>query len=199
MRKLLITLAVVAIGSTFGFAGTKTVPVKAGKDKMVKPVEELFRANEFDISIFSALALGRVDHSTKFANPDQKESRNVAVDRDYTHTAWGGGIEADYFFTRYLGLGAEGTWLAGHDAISSVSGNVIGRYPFEYGTWGWAPYAFVGGGGQFDSQNAGFGQVGGGAEVRLQCHFGVFTDGRWVIHDSSINYALIRLGVRYNF
>jgi len=96
-------------------------------------------------------------------------------------------------------LGIEGDWLAGHDAISSVSGNVIGRYPFEMGTWAWAPYGFVGGGGQFDSQSAGFGQFGVGAEVRFKSHWGIFSDARWVIHDEFINYALIRAGIRFNF
>ena len=202
MKKLLITLAVVAIGSTVGFAGTKTVPVKAGKDKIVKPVEELFHANEFDVSIYGAVAVGNVDHSNTPAKSialTDVTTISIPGNKQYTHDAWGGGVEVDYFFTRYFGLGIEGDWLAGHDAISSVSGNVIGRYPFEFGTWGWAPYAFVGGGGQFDSQSAGYGQIGAGAEVRFQNHWGIFADGRWVLHDTEISYALIRAGIRLNF
>jgi len=195
MKKLFLTLAVVSLGSAVCFAGTKTVPVKIGKDKTVAPIEDLFHGNEFDVSVFGAVGLGRVDHddTTIFC-------RGTTVsNKDYTHNAWGGGVEADYFLTRFFGLGVEGDWLAGHDAISSVSGNLIGRYPFEYGTWGWAPYGFIGGGGQFDSQNAGFGQIGAGAEVRFKCHWGIFSDARWVIHDTFIDYALIRAGLRFNF
>jgi len=194
MKKLSLILAVALITSTVGFAGTQTV--KLGKDKMVTPVEELFHGNEFDVSIYGAVGLGRVDHysTTKFS-----DGENVGSTKHYTHTAWGGGVEADYFFTKYFGLGVEGDWLAGHDAISSVSGNLIGRYPFEMGSWAWAPYGFIGGGGQFDSQNAGYGQVGGGVEFRFRSHWGIFSDGRWVMHDDFINYALIRAGIRFNF
>ena len=203
MKKLLVTFAVFTIGSAAVFAGTKTVPVKAGKDKIIKPVEQLFRANEFDVSIYGAVGLGRLDHYDTvkvFPGPPVNQSPGISVKTThYTHTAWGGGVEADYFFTRYLGVGIEGDWLAGHDAISSVSSNVIGRYPVEFGTWGFAPYGFIGGGGQFDSQNAGFGQFGIGSEIRFQQHWGIFTDCRWVIHDSGINYALIRSGIRLNF
>jgi len=209
MKKLILTIAVASLGSVVCFAGTKEVPVKLGKDKTVTPVEDLFRANEFDVSIYGAVGLGRVDHysSTQGEFVDLTTSRKNATSltdpstttNHYVHSAWGGGVEADYFFTRYFGLGVEGDWLAGHDAISSVAGNLIGRYPFEYGTWGWAPYGFIGGGGQFDSQNAGFGQIGAGAEVRFKSHWGVFSDARWVIHDVFIDYALIRLGVRFNF
>jgi len=170
---------------------------------MVTPVEELFRANEFDVSIFGAVGVGRVDHynttSTPFRDKKKARSRGTTTTTHYVHNAWGGGVEANYFFTRYFGLGVEGDWLDGHDAISSVSGNLIGRYPIEFGTWGWAPYAFVGGGGQFDSQNAGFGQIGAGAEVRFKSHWGLFTDARWILHDVFIDYALIRAGIRFNF
>jgi len=202
MKKIFLTLAVVSLGSAVCFAGTKTVPVKLGKDKTVTPVEELFRGNEFDVSIYGAVGLGRVDYytTTKTTVTDGAVPIiTTTTTKHYTHDAWGGGVEVDYFFTRFFGLGIEGDWLAGHDVISSVAGNLIGRYPFEYGTWGWAPYGFIGGGGQFDSQNAGFGQIGAGAEVRFKCHWGIFSDARWVIHDTFIDYALIRAGLRFNF
>jgi len=197
MKKLILSLSIAILGASVCVAGPKSAPVKLGKDKMVTPTEELFRANEFDLGVFASAALGRVDYSTHPYFSGRK-SPNVNVN-DYDNNAWGGGVEADYFFTRYFGLGVEGNWLAATDAISSVSGSLIGRYPFENGSWAWAPYGFLGGGGQFDSQNAGFGHFGVGTEVRLKCHWGVFTDVRWLIHDSNINYALIRLGVRYNF
>jgi hypothetical protein len=211
MKKLFLSVVVVAFVSGVSFAGTKTVPVKLGKDKTVTPVEDLFHGNEFDVSIYGEVGIGRVDHynttettgrltnQIRGISPQARAFTTTTTTKHYVHDAWGGGVEADYFFTRYFGLGIEGDWLAGHDCISSVSGNLIGRYPFEYGTWGWAPYGFIGGGGQFDSQNAGFSQIGGGAEVRFKSHWGLFTDARWVIHDAFIDYALIRAGIRFNF
>lgn len=211
MKQLIITLAIAAVGTTACFAGPKEAPVKLGKDKTVTPIEDLFRANEFDVSIYGAVGLGRVDHYTTtetrrdvtIQRGFQKDATQLILPTNntthYVNPAWGGGVEGDYFFTRYFGLGVEGDWLSGQDAISSVAGNLIGRYPFEYGTWGWAPYGFVGGGGQFDTQSAGFGQVGAGAEVRFKCHWGIFTDARWVLHDVFIDYALIRVGMRFNF
>ena len=189
MKKLFLTLAVVALGSASSFAGTKTVPVKMS-GKAVTPVDELFRGNEFDVSIYGAVGLGRVDNYRDGLTPSIKH---------YSHDAWGGGTEVNYFFTRYFGLGVEGDWLAGHDVVSSVSGNLIGRIPFEFVDWGIAPYGFLGGGGQFDGQNAGFGQIGAGVEARFKSHWGIFADGRWVVHDVFIDYALIRTGIRINF
>jgi len=213
MKKIFLILSVAVISSAASFAGTHTV--KLGKDKIVTPAEDLFHGNEFDVSIYGAVGLGRVDHyttthtSTSFLPPPPQDNlvkqaevspfTKTHTTKHYVNDAWGGGVEADYFFNKYFGLGIEGDWLAGHDAISSVSGNVIGRYPFEMGTWAWAPYGFIGGGGQFDSQNAGFGQFGFGAEVRFKSHWGIFSDARWVIHDEFINYALIRAGIRFNF
>lgn len=207
MKKLSVGFLVLGIGSAICLAGPAP---KLGKDKTVVPVEELFRANEFDVSLFGAVGLGRVDHYNttqapgllrQIQGPQTQEQQllTTTTTRHYVNTAWGGGLEADYFFTRYFGIGIEGDFLDGHDAISSASGSLIGRYPIEYGTWGWAPYGFIGGGGQFDSQNAGFGQVGAGAEVRFKCHWGIFTDARWVLHDVFIDYALIRAGIRFNF
>lgn len=195
MKKLSLGISVIVLSAAVCFAGTQTVPLKmkAGKDKMVTPVEELYRANEFDISAFAAFATGRVDQHKLGGDRDNPG------DNRFDSSAWGGGIEADYFYTRYFGVGLEGDWLAGSGVISAVSGSLIGRLPFENGSWGWAPYAFVGGGGQFDGEAAGFGHVGAGIDFRLQCHWGAFSDARWVLHDRGIDYALIRAGIRYNF
>ena len=209
MKKLCLSLLITGISSAICFAGPNTVS-KLGKDKTVVPAEDLFRANEFDVSLFAAVGVGRVDHYDTTSNvriapkiitgilPAGAAITTVTT-RHYVDSAWGGGIEADYFFTRYFGLGAEGAFLDGHDAISKATGYLIGRYPLEHGTWAWAPYAMIGGGGQFDGVNAGSFDLGGGAELRFPCKWGVFTDARWVYGGADINYALIRLGVRCSF
>lgn len=121
--------------------------------------------------------------------------------RDYTHNVFGAGVGVNYFLTRNFGLGLEGDWLAGDSTINEVAGSFIYRCPFENAThsFGWAPYAFIGGGGQFDGQNVGFGFAGGGAEARFSRSFAVFADGRYVIHDSTIDYGFFRLGCRLIF
>ena len=59
-----------------------------------------------------------------------------------------------------------------------VTGNLILRYPFE-GPICWAPYIFGGGGGVFDGQSTGFGDIGLGVEFRITPNMGFFTDWRW--------------------
>lgn len=61
---------------------------------------------------------------------------------------------------------------------NQVTGNLILRYPFE-GPICWAPYIFGGGGGVFDGQNTGFGDIGIGVEFRITPNMGFFTDWRW--------------------
>jgi hypothetical protein len=123
------------------------------------------------------------------------------IQRDYTHNAFGGGAGVNYYLTRNLGLGVEGDWLAGSSAINEIAGSLIYRFPFENASHssGWAPYLFLGGGGQFDGQNIGFAHAGGGVEIRLNRSLAIFTDGRYILHDDEINYALFRLGVRVIF
>ena len=192
MKKTIVTLSLAILSTAAVYAGTESNKIQ--KDKELTPGNELFRANEFDIGVYTAVALGGIDQYN-----NRKNSVDSAFKSMEHQKAWGGGVEADYFFTRYFGLGLEGDWFAANDAISSVSANFIGRYPFEYGTWAWAPYGFVGGGGQFDSQNAGSGQAGAGIEVRFNSHWGLFSDGRYVVHDSDLNYTLLRAGIRINF
>lgn len=209
MKKIIFCSIAVIWTAFSSFAGPIPPPASAlGKDKMVVPPVNLFNPNEFDLGIFASFDTGRVDYYTdevayrpkppdgpspeRFRFPHKKK-------RKYVHNAADAGVEADYFFTRFLGIGLEGDWLVGEDVINTVSASLIARYPFEYGRWGWAPYVFIGGGGQFDNVNVGTGHIGGGAEIRFHRHWGVFADGRWVIHDSSINYGLFRLGIRYNF
>lgn len=119
--------------------------------------------------------------------------------RQTAHQGYGGGIETNYFFTRYFGIGLEGEWLSADSAISAFGGCFIARYPFERGTWAFAPYAFIGAGGQFDGTSVGYGFGGGGLEVRFSPTWGIFADGRWTAHNEYLNYALIRAGVRLVF
>jgi len=124
-----------------------------------------------------------------------------SISTDYDHTDYGAGIGVSFFVTRNLGASLEGDWLNGHSNIGASSVNAIYRFPWENDThtFGLAPYVYLGAGGQFDGVNAAFGQIGGGLEFRFAEHWGTFVDGRYVLHDSLINYGLFRAGVRFNF
>jgi hypothetical protein len=218
MKKFLLPFVAAAIGASLATAGEPSY-----KDKSIAPVD-LFRAQEIEFGVFGAVGLGNVDHHdntrtvhrtvTHIETTDLPPNNNgtttveTKVDEKFKQTfkyrttnrqGYGGGVEVNYFFTRNLGIGLEGTWLDASSVIHAVSANFIYRYPFEHGTWAWAPYAFAGGGGQFDGTNAAFGDFGLGAEFRFSPKWGVFSDGRWVIHDRLSNYALIRAGIRLVF
>ena len=133
--------------------------------------------------------------------------------------AWGGGVAANYFFARYFGLSAEGTWLEGHDnaarytdhfgdsshstQFQSVTGSLIFRYPID--SWCIAPYVFTGGGATMDGSPWAVFHVGVGLEYRvLPNKLGIFADGRWNYygdrygHDVQNNF-LFRVGTRLVF
>jgi len=157
-----------------------------------------------------------------------KTQRFVPTTRD-EHNAGGGGIQFSYFFCRYAGVALDGDFLGGDPYVTQVTGQLILRYPFEFGqkplsgyskdakdvrtgkdsvdskggmsppTWGLAPYFLCGSGGQWDGRGTGIADVGGGVEVRFREHWGLFCDGRWVVNDEHQNYAAVRAGVSYGF
>ena len=147
--------------------------------------------------------------------------------RHTDHNTVGGGIQAGWFFNRYFGVAAEGDFFGGQTFISAATGQLILRYPFDFGrkpigpsgyskdgkdvrspkdsggmsppTWGLAPYFICGGGAQWDGQGLGIADVGGGVEVRCKANWGVFCDGRWIVHNEHDNYGAVRLGLAYSF
>jgi len=149
------------------------------------------------------------------------KSQKFVTHTKFQHNAGGGGVEVSYFFTRYIGVALEGDFLGGSNYNTVLTGNLIFRYPFDFGaktetsgyakdgkdgkeivtgpTWGLAPYVLIGGGGQWDGQAAGLGVVGGGLDFRFREHYGFFLEGRWVIHDARQNYAAETAGFDYSF
>ncbi len=147
---------------------------------------DLYRANEFSLDGFGSASLGKysLDH--------------ISGQRIRENTRLGAGAGLDYFFTRYLGISADaysenitGTF------IDSASANLTIRLPL--GNSGFAPYAFGGGGRQFDLAKLWFAQVGAGIEYRFSPNIGLFADGRWVLPDHTKYFGVARLGMRYTF
>lgn len=197
MKKLAFSLLVGAALAATSFAGQEIV---SGKDKkVVVPPTTCFNDRELQIDIFGAYADG---HALTHAGPV----------RDH---GWGGGVGVNYFFNRYVGIGADAFWLsAKHNAAApgttdestvfhNVDGSVIFRLPID--SMCLAPYGFLGGGAEFDGQSWGYGFVGVGLEYRVvPAKVGLFIDSRWNYygdrydHGDQNNFAF-RAGVRWVF
>ena len=148
--------------------------------------DDLYQANEISLDLFGTDALDKhtIDHPS--GHRVRHDSR------------LGAGLGLNYFFLRYLGVGAEAySEDTRHNFVDNVSGSLIGRIPI--GNTGLAPYAFAGGGHQFDPVIATFGHLGGGVEFRFNHNIGVFVDARWVWTDRDKDYGLGRAGVRVAF
>ncbi len=125
------------------------------------------------------------------------------MSQDRFKDGFGGGLGANHFFTKYVGLGLDAYAWDGdrpRDAATvAVTGSVILRYPME--TLHLAPYIFGGAGGIFTkSAEPQIGEhVGLGAEYRFTKNWGVFADVRYTFAEKDNDYVLPRVGVRFIF
>jgi hypothetical protein len=200
MKKLVFGVAAFVAVAATSFAGTESYSGPAASGKEYKQVETAspFSDKEIQLDTFGAYQVG---HGSTHAGPIHDH-------------AWGGGVAVNYFFTRYFGLSAEGTWLDGHDnaasghdksntQFQSATGSLIFRYPID--SWAIAPYVFLGGGGTWDGSGWGLGNIGVGLEYRVVPNkFGVFADGRWNYYGDRYgrgnqNNFLVRVGTRLVF
>jgi len=147
---------------------------------------DLYRSEELSVDVFGTASLGKytIDH--------------LSGSRVRHDARLGAGVGLNYFFTRNVGVGAE-AYSDNTDGVfvDSASANLIVRFPIGQG--GFAPYAFGGGGYQFERAKAWFGQVGGGLEYRFTRRVGAFVDARFVLPDETKYYGVGRLGVRFAF
>lgn len=148
--------------------------------------EPYFPANKATLDLFGSVSIG------------QETINRLSSERVEHDGRLGLGFGGNYFFTTYLGLGAD-TYVenTGHSFFDNVSGNLILRWPFE--AIRLAPYAYGGAGYQFDPSGLWFGQAGGGLEYRFTRVFGIFADARYVFTDGTKNFGMGRLGVRLGF
>jgi hypothetical protein len=109
---------------------------------------EWYANNEWNVNLWGTYS---------FTGTEWRDDRYLGVDH-----AWGGGIDAKYFFARYFGVGIEGYGLAldnnhgtrfffgnredsdRRGAAGAVLGTFTLRYPIPCTRF--APYAFAGGG-----------------------------------------------------
>ncbi len=159
MHKLALTLVALLISSTFVCAGTEYSGNET-KQVVPPPCPEWYGDTEWNVSLWGTYA---------FTAEDWESDRYIDADH-----AWGGGIDAKFFFHRYFGIGVQG-WAAEanrnvldisgtgtadnvisittdnshHDtrAVGSVLGTVTLRYPFHCSRF--APYVWGGVGAMF--------------------------------------------------
>jgi hypothetical protein len=209
--KRVIALAIMALASAAVsiFAGEPVTSSKQVVAPAPPPPVSYFRANEFSLGLFGA-----------YGWTYDRNRRGIG---DHY---WGGGVDGQYFPLQYLGFAIEGDFfneIPGDFFGSTVTGNVIFRYPLDNKSPNWhlAPYAFAGVGGLFNSNNVAtrvvtfgnqhrltrrntddevLGDFGGGLEYRFTPHIGLFSDVRFnLVSGPKNNYLSTRFGLRYAF
>ncbi len=151
MKKLTLTLCAVAALVSAAYAGPERYSGKEMKQAVEQPAPcpTWYADNEWNVGLWGTYA--------PTAN-NYLEDRYLGVDH-----AWGGGIDAKYFFRRYFGLGIQGYGLSldrsgsrsqfnnTNDDSNDLAGGVLGTFTFRYPIpcTRFAPYVFVGAGGIF--------------------------------------------------
>jgi len=197
VKKYIITGVLATVAATTVFAATEAV----SKEVVAAEPTCLFRDREFQIDAFGLgeFYQGNFDMSGR--------------------PAWGGGLAANYFFTKFLGIGLEQD-LYGRNKLGNQSqendfrytrwatiGNLFLRYPIC--SLNLAPYLMVGGGANYGNgrwapgiAGQGFGHGGGGLEYRVTENIGLFSDARYLFSGVSglpNNQLMWRYGLRFAF
>jgi hypothetical protein len=150
--------------------------------------DPVFRGNELSIEGFGGGTL------------DEHDINHISGSRIRHDGRLGLGAGLEYFLVPYLGVEGEFyTENPDHSFVDEASGNLVLRVPIPIGSIGLAPYVFGGGGHQFDPFEDTFAQAGGGLELRLNPHIGLFADARAVFTENNGNHGLGRAGFRIAF
>jgi Outer membrane protein beta-barrel domain len=177
MKKLALTLLVVCSFGLLAYAGPERLSSKDMSKEMAAappPCPEWYADNEWNVSLWGAYAFTGTE-SARSSIEDADDSNIFGTYDRFLggDHAWGGGLDAKYFFRRYFGVGVEGFALAGrgtharfdsgpnsveeefyenHDhTVGGALGTFTLRYPFHCSRF--APYAWAGGGGVFGGFN----------------------------------------------
>lgn len=173
-KKILLTIAV----ATF-LADAARAAETADRFKYQKEGDR-YGTQEFQVDLFGSYAT--------------KDRFGESRDR------WGGGLGLTYFFSKYVGIGAD-SWLEEWKWPYRVNGDVYLRLPIE--KLGLAPYAYGGGGREFKYVPTWTAHAGGGIEFRLNRYTGLFADGRriWALDErpGANDFYQARFGLRLVF
>jgi hypothetical protein len=200
MKKVILSFVFGAAVVSSAFGGNEVVTTS--KDYKAPVAIPCFRDQELQLEIFGSYM--------NFPHSDDQLSHH----RDPGHDGGGGGVGINYFFLRYMGIGADGDVNSNRGGVVDYTGKLIFRFPIETGKCCFAPYIFGGGGGQSlfeddynynhrrDHRTQGAYMGGGGIEWRVTPHLGVFSEGRytWTTgHNNDGDNAQARLGLRFAF
>lgn len=201
MKKLTLGFCALVALSSSAFAGETYS--KESKAVVPPPCPQWYADNEFNLSLHGVYA---------FSGDNDNNGFNSNWDN-----AWGGAIDAKYFFHRYFGLGVQGFYLGtdndnnvfnndDSNGVGGVLGTFTLRFPISCSRF--APYVWVGGGGVWGNDNDTFifnaagvavrvnnnnddgravGQAGAGFEIRFTPHFGWQNDISWNVVDGPHN------------
>lgn len=202
MKKFVLTFLILSTAAVTGYAGTESY---SGKDKEIvqqaPPPCDWYRAHELNLSAWGTFAFAgdtgsnRIDDTERGPeNGSVNDIGHISNNRAFggRDQVWGGGIDAKYFFNKYMAVGAEGFLLGTkHNITGAELATFTLRYPI--GCSRFAPYVWGGvgamEGGAYtirvftepnENENNEFqtrykqedarllGQVGGGMEIRLK-------------------------------
>ena len=215
MNKMMLGLVVFASATSLAIAGTEYTG-KEMRQTAVQTEDCFYGENELNISLWGTYAFAGTEQghigAPGFFFGDDLGDRYLQADH-----AWGGGVDAKYFWRKYFGFGFEGFLLdakrtafdftgsptAGafvftktddDRVIGSALGTITLRYPI--GCSRWAPYVFGGFGGIFNGgEKDTIVSVGGGtfvtehedSEAKMMGQFGGGVEVRFTRHIGWIN------------
>ncbi len=190
IKAVIIAAALMTIGLGAATAQTTTTTTRTTtwdwQDRFSYDSEgDRFRANEFSVDLFASYVRGEAD-----------EWDDVFDDTDGGR--WGGGLGVNYFFTRWVGVGADAVVHNNRGAfVDHINSSLILRVPID--AISLAPYFMAGGGRTFDPDKSWSLHAGAGLEFRLNANTGIFVDGRYFWAEDSVEYSQLRSGLRFAF
>lgn len=179
MKRSLLVFCTIVLSVSFAHAGTETFSSK--ETVAPAPCPTWYADKEWNLNLWGAYAFTDNDYPTLQNTVSQgfligPNGERVGFDHDKylgSDHAWGGGIDAKYFFCRYFGVGIQGFGLKarrsfgtvtrvppvgpiagvvfGTDHDERVIGGLLGTFTLRYpiGCSRFAPYAWIGGGAIF--------------------------------------------------
>jgi len=221
----LVTMITAAYGGTSTYSGKEMKQVE-----QAPPCPEWYRDTELNVSLWGTYIFTANNwEDDRYIESDHAWGGGIDV-KYFFHRYFGVGVEgwaADSTRQRFEGFGVTGQPVFTDDEriIGAVKGTFTLRYPIHCSRL--APYIFVGGGGIFGggerdsfvellttgkpisvgfpvthsgSESKGFGQAGGGLEIRLTPHIGWMSDFSWnVVDGANNNFGMARSGITFAF
>jgi opacity protein-like surface antigen len=234
MKTLALTFVTFCALMSLAYAGPETLSSgKEMKQVVPAPCPEWYGSHEWTVSIWGAYAfpadsdrndidaIGANHEDTEGADDMEDNIGRLGHDQFLNEdSAFGGGGDFKYFFSKYFGIGVEGYFLDARNSVGAVLGTLTFRYPI--GCSHWAPYIFGGAGAAWggshdlvaedeesdtffarkvnDSDAVFIGQIGGGLEYRVTRHVGIMADFTWNFTDHTDgDFGMVRSGLTFGF